>query len=329
MKTTIFGGSGFVGHNLTKLLDSKKIPFSIFDKKDSYNFSEKTVIGNINSLEDLENVEESHTYINLAAEHKDNVYPISLYDKVNVEGSKNICNLARKNNVNKIIFASSVAVYGFAEPNTDEKGEHKYFNDYGRTKSLAEKVYKEWFDEDPANRSLVIIRPTVIFGKGNRGNVFNLLKQVHKGIFAVIGNGQNVKSMAYVKNVASFFQYSTSFGNGIHIYNYIDKPDLNMNELIKRIRKNLFDKDNVGLKIPYFLGFLIGATADFISWISGKELPVSSIRVKKFSATTQFHSSIDKDTQFERPYTLEQGLNETLEYEFKSNLTNKITFDTE
>ena len=109
----------------------------------------------------------------------------------------------------------------------------------------------------------------------------------------------------------------------------LSKPEKKINELIKKIRKSLFDRDNVGLKIPYFLGFLIGMTADFISWISGKELPVSTIRVKKFSSTSQFHSSIDKDTQFERPYTLEQGLDETLEYEFKSNVANKVTFDTE
>ena len=56
----------------------------------------------------------------------------------------------------------------------------------------------------PHERSLVIIRPTVIFGKGNRGNVFNLFNQINKGLFAMIGDGENIKSMAYVKNVASF-----------------------------------------------------------------------------------------------------------------------------
>ena len=85
-----------------------------------------------------------------------------------VEGSKNICNLAREKNVKKIIFASSVAIYGFAKPNTDENGEINYFNDYGRTKFEAEKVYREWYEENPKERTLIIIRPTVIFGKGNR-----------------------------------------------------------------------------------------------------------------------------------------------------------------
>lgn len=330
MKTTIFGGSGFVGYNLTSLFQKKSIKFSIFDKKKSHNYPDKTIIGNINSLDELEKVEESDVYINLAAEHKDNVRPVSLYDEVNIDGSKNICNLARKNNVKKIIFASSVAVYGFAEPNTNENGEHNYFNDYGRTKSLAEKVYIDWLNEDPDNRSLVIIRPTVIFGKGNRGNVYNLFNQINKKVFALIGNGKNVKSMAYVENVVGFFHYSLGFENGIHIYNYIDKPDLNMNELILEVRKTLFNKETVGIKIPYFLGFLIGKLADFISMVSKKELPISTIRVKKFTSTTQFDSSIQKKTDYKARYTLQNGLDKTLNYEFIDSLDEpKITFDTE
>ena len=43
----------------------------------------------------------------------------------------------------------------------------KFFNDYGRTKYFAEKVYRKWHEEDPQNRKLVIIRPTVVFGEGN------------------------------------------------------------------------------------------------------------------------------------------------------------------
>ena len=56
----------------------------------------------------------------------------------------------------KIIFTSSVAIYGFAPANTDESGKPNYFNDYGRSKYLAEKIYKDWYYEDEKNRTLVI-----------------------------------------------------------------------------------------------------------------------------------------------------------------------------
>ena len=53
----------------------------------------------------------------------------------------------------------------------------------------------------------------------------------------MFGNGLNIKSMAYVENVAAFLEHSLSFKPGLHIYNYIDKPDLSMNSLVSESRK--------------------------------------------------------------------------------------------
>ena len=173
MKITLIGGSGFVGTSLSKLLSKKSISFEIFDLCRSKTFPKKTLTGDIRHIDQLEIISNTDVLINLAAVHRDDIKPLSLYDEVNVNGSKNICQLARNKKINKLIFISSVAIYGFAEPNTGENGEINYFNDYGRTKYLAEKVYIKWYEEDPTNRSLTIIRPTVIFGEGNRGNVYN------------------------------------------------------------------------------------------------------------------------------------------------------------
>ena len=152
------------------------------------------------------------------------------------------CDAARKYKIKKIIFTISVAIHGFSHSNTDENGAPNYFNDYGRTKYQAEKIFKKWQTEDVKNRTLVIARPTVVFGEGNRGNVFNLLNQIASGKFLMIDNGKNKKSMAYVKNVAAFLEYSLRFKPGMHIYNYIDKPDFDMNTLVSKIREVLFKK---------------------------------------------------------------------------------------
>lgn len=266
--------------------------------------------------------------INLAAVHRDDVRPLTRYDDVNVRGSVNVCEAARKNGVNKIIFTSSVAIYGFAPADTNELGEPKYFNEYGRTKYLAEQVYRKWYAEDPDNRTLVIIRPTVIFGEGNRGNTYNLLRQIASGAFAMFGNGKNKKSMAYVENVAAFIEHSLTFKSGLHIYNYIDKPDFDMNTLVSKVRQTLFRKNNVGLRLPAFLGMIIGHFADFVSKVSGKNLPVSSIRVKKFMSTTQFATSLS-ETGFVPPVSLEEGLVRTLRYEFLEDNSDKQIFETE
>jgi nucleoside-diphosphate-sugar epimerase len=323
----IIGGAGFLGTRLNSRFDKKGQKIVRGDiALESH--QENILQLDLESPESLEQIRATSAIINLAAVHRDDIRPLSRYDDVNVQGSVNVCKAARKHGINKIIFTSSVAIYGFAPADTDESGEPNYFNDYGRTKYLAEQVYKEWQAEDPENRTLVIVRPTVIFGEGNRGNVFNLLKQIASGRFVMFGNGKNRKSMAYVENVAAFLEYSLSFKPGLHIYNYIDKPDFDMNTLVSEARKTLFGKNNVGLRLPAFLGMAIGYFADFVTKVTGKTLPVSSIRVKKFMGTTQFASSVG-ETGFVPPVSLEVGLARTLRYEFLEDNSDKRTFETE
>tara|TARA_B100000900_G_scaffold386359_1_gene376771 strand:- start:172 stop:1182 length:1011 start_codon:yes stop_codon:yes gene_type:complete len=327
MRIAIIGGAGFVGTRLVSRMKMSNFEYSIFDINSSKLLENITHL-NVEDPKSLENIKGANSIINLAAVHRDDVLPLSRYDDVNVQGAVNVCEAARKYGIDKIVFTSSVAIYGFAPPETNESGEPNYFNDYGRTKYLAEQIYKEWQAEDSENRTLVIVRPTVIFGEGNRGNVYNLLKQIASGRFVMIGNGKNKKSMAYVENVSAFIEHSLSFKPGLHIYNYIDKPDFDMNELVIKVRKTLFDKNNVGPKLPSFLGKIIGYFADLFAKLTGKTLPVSSIRIKKFMSTTQFASSMN-NIDFVPPVSLEEGLARTLRYEFLEDNSGKQIFETE
>jgi nucleoside-diphosphate-sugar epimerase len=326
-KVSILGGAGFLGTRLSQRFYNTEQNHEICDLEVGETSKNQTIV-DIEDLNSLNRVDGSDCIVNLAAVHRDDIRPLSRYDDVNIQGSVNVCEAARKHGINKIIFTSSVAIYGFAPADTDESGQPNYFNDYGRTKYLAEQVYKEWQAEDPENRTLVIVRPTVIFGEGNRGNVYNLLKQIASRRFVMFGNGENRKSMAYVENVAAFLEYSLSFKPGLHIYNYIDKPDFDMNTLVSEARKTLFGRNNVGLRLPAFLGMAIGYFADFVAKVTGKTLPVSSIRVKKFMGTTQFASSLG-ETGFVPPVSLEEGLARTLRYEFLEDNSDKRTFETE
>lgn len=322
MTVGIIGGAGFVGSRLAVVMNEANTEYKLFDKVlDDANYVDITKPETFEALPQLE------TIINLAAEHRDDVTPSSLYDLVNIEGSRNICDFCRDRNINKIIFTSSVAVYGFAPEGTDETGAINYFNDYGRTKYQAEKVYEEWYQEDPEIRSLIIVRPTVIFGEANRGNVYNLVKQIAYGKFVMFGNGQNRKSMAYVQNVAEFLSFSTSI-KGYHLYNYVDKPDLDMNTLVSTARKTLFDKTGAGPRLPAWLGILIGYGFDIAATILRRKLPISSIRVKKFMGTTAFNTSV-KTIGFVPSMTLEEGLIRTLTYEFLEDNSRNRTFITE
>jgi nucleoside-diphosphate-sugar epimerase len=319
----IVGAAGFLGKSLRDSFDAHGVSYRCFDKK-----FDGSADGDFIDLPNRIKLGPVDTIINLAAEHRDDVRPISRYFDVNVEGAKALCSMATESGARKIVFTSSVAIYGFCDPNTGEDGPPNYFNEYGRTKYLAEEVLREWQAEEPNNRSLVIVRPTVIFGPGNRGNVFNLLKQIATKRFVMFGSGSNVKSMAYVENVAKFLVQCTAEEPGVHVYNYVDKPDLSMNELVHVVRKTLFGKSGVGLRLPAFLGVSIGVGFDLLAWLIRRPLPISSIRVKKFMATTQFSSSV-AETGFDAPYTLAEGLEKTLRYEFIEDNRDKPTYETE
>ena len=325
----VIGGSGFIGTALCSSFRLNSIHFTIVDKVRSNFFPENTRFGDVCSEDDLRSlISANSVIINLAAEHRDDVCPVSLYEQVNVNGASNICQIARNKSINKIIFTSSVAVYGFASPGTSESGAINPFNDYGRTKWEAELVYKKWQAEDPKNRTLVIIRPTVVFGERNRGNVFNLLKQIASGKFVMVGDGLNRKSIAYVENVAAFLEYSLDFKPGLHIYNYIDKPDFTMNSLVGHINKLLGKPSEIKFRLPFSIGILIGSGFDHIAKITGKKFPISVIRVQKFCANSVYKSAAEL-TGFIPPVTLMDAIEKTVRFEFLEDHSSEQVFYSE
>lgn len=320
MNINVIGGSGFIGSRLIRRLSKRdSLNNKILDKSPSTAFPDLVTLCDVRSVEQLRtSIADSAVIVNLAAEHRDDVRPLSLYDEVNVAGAKNICTVAREKGVQTIIFTSSVAVYGFAPIGTDESGKIAPFNDYGRTKYEAEQVFKDWQAEAPKERTLVIIRPTVVFGEQNRGNVYNLLRQLASGKFVMVGHGENRKSMAYVENVAAFIEYSMSFKPGVHIYNYIDKPDFTMNSLVANVNRILARSEKIGFRLPFSVGYLIGKGFDLVATITGKRFAISSIRVKKFCANSVYDTAIEK-TGFVRPVPLEQAIAQTVRHEFIEN----------
>src|SRR5450830_628939 len=277
MNVDVIGGSGFIGTRLIKrLMNSSDTKVKIIDKISSATFPELATIGDVRSFEEImSSLTEQSVLINLAAEHRDDVRPLSLYDDVNVGGAVNICKAA-----------------------VEKKDE----------------------------RTLVIIRPTVVFGEQNRGNVYNLLRQIASGHFMMIVNGENRKSMAYVENLTAFIEYSMKFLPGVHIYNFIDKPDFTMNALVLNVNKILGKSERIGIRLPIFLGLGVGKIFDLLANISGKKFSISSIRVKKFCANSVYNTAIS-ETGFIHPVPLESALKRTVLHEFvEKNSTDTLFY---
>lgn len=332
MKVTFIGGSGFVGTRLIELLKEDSTNYAKIKNIDllqSHFHPEVTEIGDVRDQACMdEKLQDTDCVILLAAQHRDDVHPTSLYYETNVGGMEKTLKAMEKNGVKRIVFYSSVAVYGLNKKNPNEEHPADPFNHYGKSKWQAEVVLQEWYKTHP-DWNINIIRPTVIFGERNRGNVYNLLKQIASGKFLMVGNGNNKKSMAYVGNIVAFTKFlMENKTTGYNVYNYIDKPDFNMNELVGHVSKVL-NKHIPTTHFPYWLGMLGGYGFDLLAKITGKKLTVSSVRVKKFCATTEFDATKVKETGFKAPYTLGEGLARTLEFEFIHDASNGITFKTE
>jgi GlcNAc-P-P-Und epimerase len=313
----LVGGSGFIGTRLARrLIKDTSSQVRIIDKAMSESFSHLTSIGDVRDLSVLSNlISEQSVIINLAAEHKDNVKPLTLYSDVNVNGAKNLCEVARKKGVRTIIFTSTTAVYGLGKFGVNEKAEINPFNEYGKTKNEAEQIFKAWQAEKSSERTLVIIRPTVVFGEENRGNVFNLLNQIASGNFIMVGTGNNYKSIAYVENLAAFIEHSLNFKAGVHIYNYVDKPDYSMNELVAAVNNILGRNSMLRLRLPYIFAYIIGKFFDALSRLTGRNFAVSSIRVRKFCANSVYETNV-ANTGFKPPVNIKSALERTVLHEF-------------
>ncbi len=317
MKVTIIGGSGFVGTRLLDVLSAnKKYTLLNIDKRNSQTHPAITVEGNVLEANSIaKHLQETDAVVLLAAEHRDDVSPTSLYYDVNVQGMKNTLQAMEQAGVKKLIFTSSVAIYGLDKENPNENTPADPFNHYGKSKWQAEQVLQEWIKTHP-EWDIQVIRPTVIFGERNRGNVYNLLQQIASGKFMMIGKGENRKSMSYVGNVVAFIQFLLERNNtGIDTFNYVDKPDFTTNNLVEQTGKVL-GKNIPAIRIPYALGMLGGYCFDALAFVTRKKLPISSVRVKKFCAVTQFDSTKAMTSGFVPPFSIEEGLSRTLKSEF-------------
>lgn len=329
-RIVVIGGSGFVGTRLVEELRKEgNVSIGNIDKRPSRFHPEITRIGDVLDLPALVPLlKGADAVVLLAAEHRDDVSPVSRYYEVNVQGMRNVLRAMEANGIRRLVFTSSVAVYGLDKPNPAENYPPDPFNHYGRSKWQAEQVLQQWYAAHP-HWDIDVLRPSVIFGERNRGNVYNLLKQISGGRFLMVGGGRNKKSMAYVGNVAAFISYLLMEPKkGYHVFNYADKPDFDMNRLVAHVGRTL-NRRIPATRFPYWLGMLGGYGFDCLAWIARRKLPVSSVRVKKFCATTQFDASAAHSSGFAAPYSLDEGLARTLTFEFVSPPPDEVVFVTE
>ena len=132
----------------------------------------------------------------------------------------------------------------------------------------------------------------------------------------MVGRGNNKKSLAYVDNVAAFLDFATRLGTGVHLFNYVDKPDLDTNSLVQLVKKKMGQSAKIRFRLPYYVGYGIGCIFDCMAFITRRRFPISAVRVRKFCENSQFSAARLQATGFKPLVTLEEGLNRMIQSEF-------------
>jgi nucleoside-diphosphate-sugar epimerase len=319
MRILVTGGSGFVGERLiANLLESGHDVLNL-DISGSTRFPGISRIGDICNPGDCDSATSGVDVIfHLAALYRDDVRPRERYYEVNVEGTRRITEAASRNGVRRIVFTSSFSVYGLDDAGKSEEGELSPVNDYGKSKLQAEAILKEWWKAAPG-RTLHMLRPSVIFGEGNRGNVWTLVNQIASRRFVMIGAGTNSKSMAYVGNIAACMAELAGRNAATMLtVNYADKPDMTVDEIVKIAAEETGSRVR-RIPLPGAFAMAAGYVGDFIGLCLGRVLTINSERVRKFLANTSLPTDRIDNSGFIRPFVLRDAFVQTIRAEFPKN----------
>ena len=133
LTTTIIGGAGFIGRRLATHLLVRGDTVRVVDIAVPHDGTVEHRTADVRDRDALATaVDGSDVIYNLAAVHRDDVTPTSLYHDVNVTGAANLTGVCRDLGINSIIFSSSVAVYGSSTTDISEDQTPNPTNAYGR-----------------------------------------------------------------------------------------------------------------------------------------------------------------------------------------------------
>ncbi len=139
--------------------------------------------------------------VNLAAVHREPGHAPEEYFATNVAGAQHGCALADAMGCHTQLFVSSIAVYGAHDGDKSEATPPRPTSPYGASKLEAEAIHRAWAAAD-AGRVLAIVRPGVVYGPGEGGNVTRLVHAVLRRRFAYVGSPRVPKAGIYVKEFA-------------------------------------------------------------------------------------------------------------------------------
>jgi nucleoside-diphosphate-sugar epimerase len=298
-KILLSGASGFVGSNISKyLIDRNYCVDSIKIKSGIH----PSILGNCD------------VFIHLAGIAHDvkGKYTYEDYLSANYKLTKDLYDIFLKSNVKIFIFFSSIKA---VTDHSDEILTEKIFPNpktaYGESKLLAENYILNHSCKE--NQKAFIIRPCMIHGKNNKGNLNDLYKFIKFGLPWPFGLYENKRSFCSIDNLVFVIEKLISIENiQSGIYNMADSEPLSTNEVVAMIANSQNRKLNK-IDIPIKLIKLLGRLGDLFN------LPFNSLKIEKLTQNfVVSNHEILKQINTSLPLTAKEGLAKTL-FHYKEN----------
>jgi len=320
----IFGGSGFIGSHFSQyLLDNDIVQHIVIadiaplDKDritelySSYVTQGKITFHHIDVRKEILLPAEGTISLiaNFAAIHREPGHEASEYYETNLLGAENVCTWADSSGCENIIFTSSIAPYGPSELARDEESLPVPATAYGGSKLAAEKIHQTWQAEDKANRKLVIVRPGVVFGAGEGGNVTRLVKATVNRYFFYMGNKNTRKAGTYVKELcnAMWWALDKKAQEAPVLFNMSMNPGPTIEEYVDTVCEVAEIKRFVP-NVPYSLMYMASLIIDPITKIAGIDQPISPVRMRKLVKSNNIIPQYLADNSYVYLYTFKQAL---------------------
>ncbi len=231
-------------------------------------------------------------------------------ERINVGGTRNLLIAAKRNFVERVVFISSISVYGHAAQRgvLDEYTEPQPDTIYGRTKLAAETIALNTYNHQGQPLTCVL-RLSAVYGPHMKGNYRTLLRALARGRFVPIGLGHNRRTMVHSDDVVhAIIRAASSDGAGGEVFNVTDGSFHEMREIIAAMCCAL-DRSPPVLMVPPWLARSGAKLLDFAFRAIGSSTSVSgavekyleevSVRGDKISRIG-FVPQLDLDTGWKR-----------------------------
>jgi nucleoside-diphosphate-sugar epimerase len=309
MNILITGINGFVGSNFTEKWKGHHILYGL-----DINLSPKDGVEAIYGWDQLAKIPETDAIVHLAGKAHDtkNRSEAAEYFAVNTGLTQKIFDYFLESNAKKFIFFSSVKAAADRVPGDvlTEEVAPTPVGPYGESKIRAEEYIKAKMQEPRAkDKKIYILRPSMIHGPGNKGNLNLLYNVVSKGIPWPLGAFDNRRSFCSIDNIAFVVEQlivRDDIPSGI--YQVCDDEALSTNELIRLINESLGKKTLIW-KLPKAL---MTAAAS----VSGAlKLPLNKERLRKLTENyVVSNEKIKRALGIEKmPVSAQEGIKKTLE----------------